>query len=241
MSSAEAFSRPDVCDTLHGVSGSGRPSLGRVSTVVALADSLRTRILDGELPPGTQLREASLASEYGVARQSVRAALQSLSQAGLLVHHPNRGVFVPELDQADVADLFVLRAAVEVEAVTLLAVSGNVTKHVQDMLEKVAELPPDARWNEVISTELEFHLSIVQSTGSRRLSELFAGLIQELRLCLGPLQPDRIPADWLLESPTIHGRILESIRTGDPATAADEMRRHIAYTEGQLEAFRPHS
>ena len=47
--------------------------LQRTTTVDALADALRARILDGALAPGARLRERELCEQYGVARHSLRA------------------------------------------------------------------------------------------------------------------------------------------------------------------------
>jgi DNA-binding GntR family transcriptional regulator len=71
------------------------PTLSPVSTVDALADALRHQVLDGSLAPGTYLREVQVATSYGVARHTVRAAMQMLVLEGVLRHTPNRGVHVP--------------------------------------------------------------------------------------------------------------------------------------------------
>ena len=88
-----------------------------VSTIDAIADALRERILDGSIAPGTPLREAQWAAEFGVARHSFRFATQQLIHEGLLRHAPNRGVQVPELSPTDIDDVFFLRSALELEAV----------------------------------------------------------------------------------------------------------------------------
>src|SRR5690242_107843 len=98
--------------------------LGRVSTVDALVAALRERIISGEIPPGAQLREVELSERYGVGRHSLRAAFQALTHEGLLSHEPHRGVFVPQLAAADVRDLFIVRTALETEAVRLLVTRG---------------------------------------------------------------------------------------------------------------------
>src|SRR2546426_9062159 len=61
-----------------------------VSVIEAVATSLRERVTAGEFAPGAQLREIELADEYGVARPTVRAALQQLTLTGLLRQEANR-------------------------------------------------------------------------------------------------------------------------------------------------------
>lgn len=220
---------------LHGADDGDshrRPaSLTPVSTVAALVAALRQRILDGEFAPGAALREVELASEYGVARHSVRAAMQSLAHTGLLRHIPNRGMFVQEMTPADIADLFRLRAAIEVEAVTELAEAGRVTPEMEAALARLVALPPDARWSTVIETDLEFHRSMVHSIGSPRLDSVYVGLQQEVQLCLTRLRGRWQPSEMLTQS---HRVILDMIRSRDPLAAA-ELRAHMESSGRQLQ------
>jgi len=60
-----------------------------------LADQLRTRILSGELPPGSVLpSETELIHEYGVSRGPARQAVALLKAEGLVDVRQGRGVFV---------------------------------------------------------------------------------------------------------------------------------------------------
>jgi GntR family transcriptional regulator len=61
-----------------------------------------SRISDGSLPPGTRLpSEDSLVQEYAVSRTTVRAAVQSLIQRGLVEIRRGKGTFVthPKITQ----------------------------------------------------------------------------------------------------------------------------------------------
>lgn len=61
-----------------------------------LAAVLRAKIESGEWPPGYRLPgEVRLAQEYGVARGTVRAALDLLREEGRVVTFTGRGSFVP--------------------------------------------------------------------------------------------------------------------------------------------------
>jgi GntR family transcriptional regulator len=60
-----------------------------------LADSLRARILSGELPPGSLLpSESELIHEYGISRGPIRQAVAQLKAEGLVDVRQGRGVFV---------------------------------------------------------------------------------------------------------------------------------------------------
>ena len=61
----------------------------------AIAETIRTQIESGELPPGAKLpSERDLASTYGTARNTAREAVRILSDAGLVITDHGRGSFV---------------------------------------------------------------------------------------------------------------------------------------------------
>ena len=95
---ARAAPRPEP---VAGARMNAKFAIERVSTVDAVAASLRTRILDGDLPPGERLREIELTEGYGVARHSLRAALRQLQAEGLVTIEPNRGARVAELTELE--------------------------------------------------------------------------------------------------------------------------------------------
>lgn len=78
-----------------------------------VADDLRRRILSGEFPGGTQLRQDALAQDYDVSRIPVREALLALESEGLVEFHPHRGAFTTELSVAKIRELFELRVLLE--------------------------------------------------------------------------------------------------------------------------------
>ena len=82
-----------------------------------LAEEIRQAILSGVFPLGSQLNEMELAEKFGVSRGPVREALQRLIQEALLVSEPHRGVFVPELNDRDLSDIFFVREAIEGSAI----------------------------------------------------------------------------------------------------------------------------
>lgn len=60
-----------------------------------IAETIRSQIESGELPPGAQLpSERDLASTYGTARNTAREAVRILSDAGLVITDHGKGSFV---------------------------------------------------------------------------------------------------------------------------------------------------
>ncbi len=64
-----------------------------------VAEHIAARIETGELEPGRKLPpERELASEYGVAYNTMRSAMQVLRDRGLIVTMQGRGTYVAERD-----------------------------------------------------------------------------------------------------------------------------------------------
>ena len=85
-----------------------------------VVETLREKILNGEIKAGQPLRQAALADELNVSRIPVREALLQLEAEGLVSFEPHKGATATELSASQVDELFELRAMLEAD---LLAAS----------------------------------------------------------------------------------------------------------------------
>lgn len=60
------------------------------------------RIVSGDLPPGTRIRDSDLAAELSVSRTPVREALQRLERIGLVTMYPSRYTEVSPITPAEI-------------------------------------------------------------------------------------------------------------------------------------------
>jgi DNA-binding GntR family transcriptional regulator len=198
-------------------------ALARTTTVDALSDAVRERILSGELSPGQRLIERDLVEQYEVARGTVRAALRRLENEGLVTVETHRGAFVRELDREALRDLFELRTALEMESAfrALAANDGKLPQTVHDAVERLAAACERKRpsWERIAAAHSDVHESIVDAGDSPRISAAYRQLQQELTLFLLALKPV-----WTTEQMARHHRTLvrELESEGPPA-----LRRHL--------------
>lgn len=99
--------------TIAGTAAAGSGRLVRKTAVELVVDALRDRILNGQLAPGSQLRQEALAEELGVSRIPLREAFRLLSSEGFVELQPHRGAFVSLLSTAEVEELFQVRMHLE--------------------------------------------------------------------------------------------------------------------------------
>lgn len=83
---------------------------------VHIVEGLREAILNGDIAPGSQVVEMSLAQQFGVSRGPLREAIRQLIEEGLLITVPYTGTRVRELSVADVHEIYSMRIALEVFA-----------------------------------------------------------------------------------------------------------------------------
>lgn len=92
--------------------GGGAP-LKRQTVAELALEALRERIVRGDYPEGSPLRQDALAAELGVSRIPVREALRQLEAEGLVTLSPHQGATVSVLSIDEIRELFELRALIE--------------------------------------------------------------------------------------------------------------------------------
>jgi len=194
------------------------------SRVETLEDELERQVLDGRFKPGEHLGEIALAEEFDVGRNTLRAAFDGLVRRGLLVKSRNRGVFVRALTAHDLAEIYELRTALEVQAARMLAERRLVPEAARTALTVHHRLGPRSSQRVVVEADLAFHRALVVGTGNARLARAYKNLEIEILLCLAQLVQGYASVGQLAGE---HGALLEAIEAGDPAGAETVIRHHL--------------
>jgi DNA-binding GntR family transcriptional regulator len=192
-----------------------------------VGERIRSSIIEGGLPPGSQLHEVELAASFGVSRGPVREALQRLIQEGLLRSEPHRGVFVPVMSADDIVDIYLAREALEGAAVRRIITTTRATaayKALDKVVHSMEAAEKAEDWKTVASRDLDFHTVLVASARSPRLERMFTTVISETRLCLSMLTSELKGRDFLVQE---HREISEMIRAEDANGALAALTKHF--------------
>ncbi|MFW0773383.1 GntR family transcriptional regulator [Paenarthrobacter nitroguajacolicus] len=206
------------------------------STAVIIADQLRDRIVEGYFVPGEQINEALLAGQLSVSRGPVREALNRLCQEGLLVSRPNRGVFVIELTDEDVDEIYGVREMLEIGAAEIItAQTAQRRQEVSDALVKIASQLPAAiaagDWARVSRLDLDFHTTLVASVGNSRLLRAYTTLATESLMCMiNPEQAYPTPSTLSHD----HMAMAKLIAAGSMNEIHAAFHRHLSGAEDHL-------
>ena len=198
----------------------------RESTPSLVAARIREAIASGEIPPGSQLGEVEYAARLGVSRGPLREGLQRLTQEGLLVAHRNRGLFLIEMTDDRVRDLYLARAAVERAAGARIhetdpaAASTALLAVVEDMAGAAATQDVRA----VSTADIHFHQVLVDHADSPHLSHIHATLLTETRMCIHLLEPTYAVDEARVGE---HREIARSLAAGDPRHTDELLVHHM--------------
>jgi len=208
--------------------------LDRVATSSRIADQLREAVMSGILPQGSQVGEVVLAAQLGVSRGPLREAMQRLVQEGLLRSVPHRGIFVVELTDADVRDIYDARLVVESAAMLAIMRRADVAKATRRLDTAVARMAAAAERGDGAALgrgDLAFHELLVALSGSARLQRMASTLLVETRMCLAALTDTYVAPARLVEE---HSEIVAAIRSGDTSRALAILDEHMRDAVGRL-------
>ncbi|MEY8828030.1 GntR family transcriptional regulator [Sedimentitalea sp. XS_ASV28] len=199
-----------------------------------IADELEKLIFTGAFDDGDRLDEIRLSQQFGVSRTPVREALQRLVASGLAVQMPRRGVFVAQPGPVELMEMFETMA--EIEAVCARLAAMRICDDALAELEKInQECQRALRADDTDGYYHEnerFHQAIYRQTGNAFLANEALRLQHRLK----PYRRIQLHLRGrMAHSMAEHETILDALRIGDPAAAADRMRAHVAV---QGEKFR---
>lgn len=195
--------------------------VGRTVLREQVKEVLLERILAHEYPPGARLVETRIAQELGVSQAPVREALRELETLRFVESSPFKGAWVREISDAELAEVYPIRAALE--DVAARAAAERLGGDVSALEREVAAMAKAERVSEQVEHDVRFHRLIVEASGNARLIELWASLQVEARTMITALRTGLDAA----EVASRHEQILDALRRRDADAAGQGIRAHV--------------
>ncbi|HEY2948620.1 MAG TPA: GntR family transcriptional regulator [Micromonosporaceae bacterium] len=204
----------------------------RQTLVPQVIEQLRAQITSGEWPLGARIpTEPQLAQALGVGRNTVREAVRALAHAGVLECRQGSGTYVVASDEfagavarrlaaAEQAEAIEVRRAFEVEAARLAALRRTPA----DMAALDGALADrEVAWRSgrsarFVEADAVLHTTIVAAAHNAMLAELYASFGVALRASLAGTIGTMLTPERYVD----HSRLVQAIRDGEPARAAEE-------------------
>lgn len=205
------------------------PSFDSPPTLVtAVVGHLRDAILRGVYPPGAALHEIPLARQVSASRTTVRDALRTLSEIGLVTIHARRGAVVASMSPQRAREIFTLRAVLEAFAVRIALTEGKIRSRelaeIETAFEQLQRSMESGDTYGMIEADMGFHWEVCRPCGHEILLEQLRGLQTQTRQFIFFTKFYASDAEGEVEA---HMPILMAIRASASERAAEAMRDHI--------------
>lgn len=206
-------------------------------TTASIYATLRDRVCLLDYPPGTVLREATLAKEFGISRTPIRAVLQRLEHGSLVTVRDGVGTIVTDIDVAELCDIYETRLKIA-ELIGVLSPRNITLKDeaaAQALLERAKHLVTHYSASEYWQINHAQHALIADLIGNSVLREIWDQLYyRSARFWYREASrtPDGVAQDLVAEL----SEISRALRAGDARAVGYIQRNFIAYGFARLKA-----
>jgi len=201
------------------------------SLVTLVLDNLRTRIITGELRPGSKINESDVASKLGISRSPVREAFRILEREGLIFTLPRKGSYITDISLQDLKERFGIRVLLECYAID--SIQKRVKESPDETMASIEEAGNDLfKEPDEFTVISGFHFNLVELSNNYRLIELYRTLAISLRR----YQLIYLAKEGQREvSRKDHKTIIDILKEGNYTYAKKFLKRHIKYVENIAE------
>ncbi|MFN8199524.1 MAG: GntR family transcriptional regulator [Nakamurella multipartita] len=170
--------------------GSRLGGLAKTSLREQALAALRTAITCRSAP-GTHLVETEFSSTLGISRGTLREAMRQLQQEGLVEAGDRGRLSVRTLSVGEIEEMFLVRAALEGLAASLLAASPDREAQVPTLQRALDDLAAaTGSVNEMVEIDLEFHRTMCALTGNSTLVHAWESVLGSIRTSIMFAGPD---------------------------------------------------
>jgi DNA-binding GntR family transcriptional regulator len=147
----------------------------RLTAVELVRNTLRTAILRGDLPGGSELIQTDLAGQLGVSTTPVREAMRDLASEGLISLDNHRIGTVRTPEREEMVEIVEMRRSLE--EVAIRRAMANITPDELDGAERLArELAEEEDVGSWVQRNIEFHKVFHNATRTIRLKMILSSL-----------------------------------------------------------------
>lgn len=204
-------------------------SLRRPETLTTVvAEYIKDAIVHGQFAPGSRLPEVALAAQLETSRGTVREALRTLADGGLIQIIPRRGVFVSQLSVRATWEITSLRALLEPYASRLALEASGSDHSIQRDVEvafdflRVAVQTGDPIT--VADADIGFHRAVFARCGHEMLLSQLETLQSLSRRIVLTNQISSADAPTLIAQ---HAPIAAAVQLRDPELLESAVRTHV--------------
>ena len=204
----------------------GLVALDRTSLRERAMGVLRSAVTSGEIAPGTRLVETELSAAMGISRGTLREALRQLEYEGLLEVGERGRLTVRTLTDAEILDVFAVRAALEGLAASIVSARPDRAALVARLQAALADLEAaGGSITDTVEVDLAFHRLLCELTGNPTLVRTWEALTGPIRMSIMFAGTEKALGNMSVPR---HQVVIDAIATGDPDAARAAVDEHMA-------------
>ncbi len=205
------------------------PPTGRPATLSQVVlETIRSAIVNQELPSGSRVTEAGLARQLDVSKTPVREALLQLREVGLIEADERRGGRIVRASREVIREAYEVREALEVFAARAVAerASDAAANAIYEIARSSLRAARAGATEEYEYADGEFHRAIAANAANSRLE---VAINQSLMLVSALRQREVPGTESTIECAQSHLRVARAIRRRDVDGAGDAVAAHIQF------------
>ena len=209
---------------------------GRATLAGEVRNEIERMIVDGDLRGGEKLNELSLSNAMGVSRGTVREAIRSLADSGLIDLIANRGAFVHETTLEEVQNLYDIRNVIFSMACGAAArragqgLEPDLVARLEKNLEKMRGAHAKNDMQSYYKLNIEFHDMLIKAAGNPKVKTIYDNLVKEMHLFR---KRGLSIATNIARSIEEHSAISAAVEAGDEQAAKAAAENHIVSALGR--------
>jgi DNA-binding GntR family transcriptional regulator len=194
-------------------------------------EDLRSRILSGQVLPGTHLNIGGVAQELGISEIPVRESIKRLEAEGLIKFVAHKGAMVTRLSREEIEELYQIRTELESLAMSRAAqvITPEQVAHLRQTLVAMADAEAAGDADEYSRLHHEFHMRIYTAQSYKRLVAMITELWDATNWAGTVFATGRTGGATAAE----HEPIVDALAAGDGEAAAaihaSQKRKAIAW------------
>ncbi len=205
------------------------------------ADNLKARILSLDIPPGSDLDEVALCTEYGISRTPLREVLHRLAGDGYVRLEENRGAKVASMD-IGVMRVFFQTAPLVYSTIARLAAENRTSQQIAALKDTQVEFAIAARATDTQTSSLlnhRFHEQIGEMAQNPYLrASLNRMLIDHTRLSQTFFSPSTASDQHRIRKAIEqHDAMISAIEAQESSLAIDLTLQHWDLSRDQMEKY----
>ncbi len=193
-----------------------------------VAESLRQRIFNRELAPGSWIDELKIAEAFGISRTPLREALKVLAAEGLVTMKVRRGAYVTEVSEQDLAEVYHLLSLLESDAAGTVAAKANPAElaELQALHQQLeaAVAPGQQDREQFFRINEQFHMRLLDIANNRWSRQMVVDLRKVMKL---NRHNSLLKSGRIEESLAEHRRLMAALAQRDAVAAAARMQEHF--------------